>query len=72
MHPCSYSLLVFVVFLPSQPSGAAGTEQGALWTRNKEPNARPPRHHTSYPIDLRRRLGGTGGGREGPATHDIE
>jgi hypothetical protein len=68
MHPCSYSLLVFVVFLPSL------TRDGARSPMDKDTgaNARLPRHHTSYPIDWRRRLGGTGGGREGPATHDIE
>ena len=27
MHPCSYSLLVFVVFLPSQPSGAGWSKE---------------------------------------------
>ena len=49
MHPCSYSLLVFCC-LPPQSALWSGMEQGALWTRNKEPNARRRRCRAPGPV----------------------
>jgi len=54
MHPCSYSLLVFVVFLPSLTRDGARSpmdmEQGALWSRIKEPTARRRRCRAPGPV----------------------